>query len=178
MSNFQSVHQQNTIIPQYNGRVGIVQPPPMEEQFKMMEKIQIDNKCVTYRTPLEGIQEDNMLSNLFFSAQNMQIIQNGIKAGVYKKSNGKYILPNQNVDSLKIIMRSRYLEYASYNPDRITEEIERLNKLIIDYCVPLLYSESVAYEKYCADQSSLVIPLALPKQNDRDYKQLELSRFT
>ena len=108
----------------------------------------------------------------------MQIIQNGIKAGVYKKSNGKYILPNQNVDSLKIIMRSRYLEYASYNSELITEEIERLNNIIIDYCVPLLYSESVAYEKYCEDQSTLVVPLALPKQNDRDYKHLELSRFT
>ena len=75
-------------------------------------------------------------------------------------------------------MRSRYLEYASYDPQRITEEIERLNNLIIDYCVPLLYSESIAYEKYCEDQSTLVVPLALPKQNDRDYKQLELSRFT
>ena len=75
-------------------------------------------------------------------------------------------------------MRSRYLEYASYNTELITEEIERLNNIIIDYCVPLLYNESVAYEKYCEDQSTLVVPLALPKQNDRDYKQLELSRFT
>jgi hypothetical protein len=178
MSNFQSVHTNNSILTDYNGRVQIVQPPPMEEQLKMMERIQLDNKSVSYRGSLEGIQEQNLLSKLFFSAENMQIIQNGIKAGVYKKSNGKYILPNQNVDSLKIIMRSRYLEYASYNSELITEEIERLNNIIIDYCVPLLYSESVAYEKYCEDQSTLVVPLALPKQNDRDYKQLELSRFT
>lgn len=178
MSNFKSVHENNSILSDYNGRVNIVQPPSMEDQFKMMEKIQLDNKCVSYRGALDGIQENNLLSKLFFSAENMQIIQNGIKAGVYKKSNGKYILPNQNVDSLKIIMRSRYLEYASYDPQKITEEIERLNKLIVDYCVPLLYSESVSYEKYCEDQSTLVVPLALPKQNDRDYKHLELSRFT
>jgi hypothetical protein len=178
MSNFKSVHENNSILSDYNGRVNIVQPPSMEEQFKMMEKIQLDNKCVSYRGALDGIQENNLLSKLFFSAENMQIVQNGIKAGVYKKSNGKYILPNQNVDSLKIIMRSRYLEYASYDPQKITEEIERLNKLIVDYCVPLLYSESVSYEKYCEDQSTLVVPLALPKQNDRDYKHLELSRFT
>jgi len=178
MSNFKSVHENNSILSDYNGRVNIVQPPSMEDQFKMMEKIQLDNKCVSYRGALDGIQENNLLSKLFFSAENMQIVQNGIKAGVYKKSNGKYILPNQNVDSLKIIMRSRYLEYASYDPQKITEEIERLNKLIVDYCVPLLYSESVSYEKYCEDQSTLVVPLALPKQNDRDYKHLELSRFT
>ena len=158
----------------YNGRVQIVQPPPMEEQLKMMERIQLDNKCVSYRGALEGVQEQNLLSKLFFSADNVEIIQNGIKAGVYKKSKGKYILPNQNVDSLKIIMRSRYLEYASYNSELITEEIERLNNIIIGYCS----NESVAYEKYCEDQSTLVVPLALPKQNDRDYKQLELSRFT
>ena len=178
MSNFKSVHENNSILSDYNGRVNIVQPPSMEEKFKMMEKIQLDNKCVSYRGALDGIQENNLLSKLFFSAENMQIVQNGIKAGVHKKSNGKYILPNQNVDSLKIIMRSRYLEYASYDPQKITEEIERLNKLIVDYCVPLLYSESVSYEKYCEDQSTLVVPLALPKQNDRDYKHLELSRFT
>lgn len=178
MSNFQSVHNQNSILSDYNGRVNIIQPPSMEEKLKMVEKIQLENKCVSYRGALEGIQEHNLLSHLFFSAENMQIIQNGIKAGVYKKSNGRYILPNQNVDSLKIIMRSKYLEFGSYDPQRITDEISRLNTMIIDYCVNLLYNESVSYEKYCEDQSTLVVPLALPKQTDRDFKHLELSRFT
>ena len=49
MSNFQSVHTNNSILTDYNGRVQIVQPPPMEEQLKMMERIQLDNKCVSYR---------------------------------------------------------------------------------------------------------------------------------
>ena len=178
MSNFQSINHQDKILSDYNGRVNIAQPPTMEERIKMMEKIQVDNKCISYRDALEGIQENNLFSKLFFSAENMQIIQNGIKAGVYQKSNGKYILPNQNVDSLKIIMRSRYLEYGSYNLNNITAEISRLNNIVLDYCIPLLYSESVAYEKYCADQSTLPIPLSLPKQNDRDWKQLELKRYT
>lgn len=161
----------------YNGRVHIPQPPSMEEQLKMMEKIQLNNKCVSYRGALEGIQEINLFSKLYFSAENMQIIQNGIKAGVYKKSKGKYILPNQNVDSLKIIMRSRYLEYGSYDPNDITGSIEYVNTLVIEYCVNLLYNESIAYEKYCQDVSTLPVPISLPQQNQRDYKQLELKRF-
>ena len=38
MSNFQSVHTNNSILTDYNGRVQIVQPPPMEEQLKMIEQ--------------------------------------------------------------------------------------------------------------------------------------------
>ena len=45
------------------------------------------------------------------------------------------------------------MDYSAYNPNTITQEIEKLNKLVLDYCVPMVYNESVAYEKYCYDQA-------------------------
>jgi hypothetical protein len=45
----------------------------------------------------------------YFSANNMQIIQHAVRYGVYEKSN--QIIPNQNTDTLGIIMRSVYNMY-------------------------------------------------------------------
>ena len=161
-----------------NGRVVIVQPPGSEVLFKMTEKISLKNKATEYRNPLAGDLECSILSQVFFSQENIQIIQNGLRAGVYEMSQQRYRIPNQNIDNLKIIMRSMYLQFAEHKPDDITAQVEALNKLVLDYCVPQVYNEAVGYEKYTRDQSTLVVPLELPQYHDRQYKQLELkNRF-
>jgi hypothetical protein len=159
----------------YNGRINVIQPPDMGIQMKMTEKIMTNNKSTDYRGAMAGVFEDTMLSNVFFSAGNIQIIQNGIRAGVYGKSNGLYVIPNQNVNNLKIIMRSTYLQYALHKPNDITPQVERLNEIVLDYCVPSVYNEAVGYEKYLYDQSTLVVPLEQPRNHDRDFKQLEMN---
>ena len=158
----------------YNGRANIVQPPDMSIQMKMSEKVMIVNKATDYRDATSGVFEDNMLASVFFSAGNIQILQNGIRAGVYDKSGGLYVVPNQNINNLKIIMRSTYLQYAEHKPTGITEQVERLNKIVLEYCVSSVYNEAVGYERYCQDQSSLVVPLELPSNHDRDFRQLEM----
>ena len=180
--NFQSTdHVDNILNTQQmsNGRVNIMslQPPHKEEQFKMFEKVNIDNKSTDFRRAVCGVQQMNELSEKYFSAENMQVIQDAIKQGVLKKSNGKYILPNQNANTLKIMMRGVYLEYSIYQKEDINSEIKRLNQIIIDNCIERLYNESIAYEKYCYDQSTIAMPMERPKNNDRDYKQLEFSRW-
>ena len=157
----------------YNGRVNIVEPPSPDIVFKMQEKISLKNKPTEYREALGGTLENNVLSQVYFSKDNIQIVQNGLRAGVYKASGDKYIIAPQNIDTLKVIMRSIYLQYAEHYPDNITEQVERLNKLVLDYAIPTVYNETVGYMKYCQDQSTLVVPLERPRQHDRDFKQLE-----
>jgi Family of unknown function (DUF5761) len=161
----------------YNGRVNILEPEDPTIQFKMYERIAIKNKATEYRNPLEGIWEDNLLSQVFFSAGNIQILQNGIRAGVYANSNQKYIIPPQNQDALKIIMRSIFLQYSQNSPNNITKQVEVLNEMVLDYCVPFVYNECVAYMKYLEDQSTLVMPLNREIRPDREYKQLEMNPF-
>ena len=158
----------------YNGRVNVLEPENPNVRFKMFEKIEIKNKAIEYRDATENIWESNVLSQVFFSKENMQILQNAMKAGVYDLSNKKYILPNQNVDNLKIIMRSIYLQNAKHQRENITRQVEELNQLVLDYCIPYLYNESIAYVKYLEDQSTLVVPLAREVRPDRNYNQLEL----
>uniref|UniRef100_A0A6C0B7T4 Minor capsid protein P8 central region domain-containing protein n=1 Tax=viral metagenome TaxID=1070528 RepID=A0A6C0B7T4_9ZZZZ len=163
--------------PTYNGRINLIEQPPTEVLFAMQEKISIRNKATEFREALTGVWESTTLSNLFFSAENIQIIQNGLRAGVYQLSNQKYIIAPQNVDTLKIIMRSMYLQYAEHGINDITGQIERLNKLVLDYAVPAVFGEATGYEKYCQDQSTLVVPLRLPQHVDREYKQLMIKPF-
>lgn len=161
----------------YNGRVNIVEPPSPDIRFQMQERIALKNKATEYREALTGVWETNVLGQVFFSTGNMQILQNGLRAGVYKMSDNKFIIPEQNIDNLKVIMRSIYLQYAQHNSSDITSQVSRLNNLVLDYAVPTVYNEAMGYMKYCQDQSSLVMPLDLPRNHDRDYKQLELKKW-
>ena len=173
------IYQNNQILNQsaYNGRVNIVEAPSAEMQFKMQERIAVKNKTSEYRDALAGDIESNMLATVYFSAENIQIVQNGLRAGVYKMSGDKYIIAPQNIDTLKVIMRSIFLQYAEYDMNNIKKEVARLNKLVLDYAVSSVYNEAVGYMKYCEDQSTLVVPLELPRQSDREYKQLELKQW-
>ncbi len=92
-------------------------------------------------------------------------------------SGDKYIIAPQNIDTLKVIMRSIFLQYAEYDMNNIKKEVTRLNKLVLDYAVSSVYNEAVGYMKYCEDQSTLVVPLELPRHSDREYKQLELKQW-
>lgn len=174
-----SINSTNQILDmeRYNGRVNIVEPPSPNVVFQMQERIGIKNKATDYREALSGTWESNVLAQVYFSAENIQIVQNGLRAGVYKMSNNKYVIAPQNVDTLKIIMRSIYLQYAEHRADDITGQVERLNKLVLEYAVPSVFNETVGYIKYCNDQSTLVVPLELPRHHDREYKQLELKRW-
>ena len=173
-----NIKESNMIIPptEYNGRVNISEPS-INNLFKMQEKVAIRDKSSEYRDSVKNVHEETLLNQLFFSAENIQILQNGLRAGVYKMSNNEFIIAPQSVDNLKIIMRSIYLQYCENLPENITEQIRRLNTLVLEYAVPNVYKEIIGYNKYLEDQSSLAIPLELPQNNDRDYKELEFKQF-
>jgi len=158
-----------------NGRVDI-KTPNTSDLFKMYDKIPA-NQCVTFRNPTEGLWDETRLSIAFFSKQNIQILQNGIRAGVYKKSNGQYTIGPQDCDSLKIIMRSVYLQYAANQLANIPEQINELNQMVLNYCVQQVYSEAQGYMKYIDDASTLVVPIAHPIMADNTDRQLFLKSW-
>jgi hypothetical protein len=74
-------------------------------------------------------------------------------------------------------MRDTFLQYATFEQGNITKQVERINMLLLEQLVPMLYSEAIGYLKYLEDQSRLVVPLELPQHHDRVYKQLELKPY-
>ena len=158
----------------HNGRVNISGPP--KNQFQLFDNPATSyNDVSTYRDAMRGNWTDSPLSKTFFCVQNIRIIQNGIRAGVYKKSNGLFDVGPQDPTNLKIIMRSIFLQYSANRPDNIREQIEALNQLVLDYCIPNVHNEAVAYLKYKNDVTTLAIPEARPVyDNTKGSKTLEL----
>ena len=155
-----------------NGRVNI-KTPNTSTLFQMYDKIPA-NQCVTFRNATEGLWSSSSLSNAFFSQQNIQIIQNAIRAGVYNKSNGQYTIGPQDCDSLKIVMRSVFLQNSANQPNNITQQISQLNKIVLDYCIQQVYGEAQGYMKYIDDASTLVVPISHPVMANDNDRQLEL----
>jgi len=158
-----------------NGRVDIKSPNTLN-LFAMYDKIPA-NQCSTYRNPTEGLWDNTLLSSLYFSKENIQIIQNGIRAGIYEISKGQYTIPPQDCDSLKIIMRSIFLQNAANQKNNVTEQIKQLNKMVLDYCIQQVYSEAQGYVKYISDVSTLAIPIAHPVMADNTDRKLEFKRW-
>jgi hypothetical protein len=158
-----------------NGRIDI-KSPNTSTLFEMYDKIPA-NQCVTFRNPTEGLWTDTYLSQAFFSQQNIQILQNGIRAGVYHKSNSQYTIGPQDCDSLKIVMRSVYLQNAANQPNNITQQVFELNKIVLNYCIQQVYSEAQGYLKYIDDASTLVVPIAHPIMTDNTDRELEFKTW-
>ena len=158
-----------------NGRVDI-KTPNTSALFELYDKIPA-NQCVTFRNPTEGLWTKNSLSDAFFSQNNIQVLQNGIISGVYDRSNGQYIIGQQDCDTLKVIMRSIFLQYSANKPNDIQQQVNQLNKMVLEYCIQQVYSEAQGYMIYINDVSTLVIPIAHPVMTSQNDRQLEFKSW-
>ena len=120
-----------------NGRVDIL-GPNTDLRFSMTDRIPI-NESSSFRDAMTGNWNNTPLSDAFFSSNNIKMIQNGIRAGVYKKSNGNYIIGEQSYDELKIVMRSIFLQNSKNLAINIPQQIEELNNLVLKYTIHQVY---------------------------------------
>lgn len=98
---------------------------------------------------------------LYFSNQNIQNLQNQIRYEVYNKSNKRFIINEQKVEQIGIIMESMYYQYSSkpMHECQFKHEIERLNQLVINYAVSEILSAIELQNAYIKKITSDVIPL-------------------
>jgi hypothetical protein len=155
-----------------NGRVDILNASKRITSYDNTPKVYTSE----FKDALTGIWENTPLSNTFFSPQNQQIIQNGIRAGVYKLSNNKYVIAQQSDTDIKVVMRSIYLNHCQNRIGNIKEQIQELNQYVFDYCIPRIYGEAQGYMNYLRDASTLVVPMARPIYTATN-KTLELKPF-
>ena len=107
----------------------------------------------------------------------MEHVQHLLINGVYELSNGEYRIDHQDEDSLLIIMRSTFLQYGRNLNSDLQEQVDALNKIVVDECVPKIYKEVVAYMKYKRDVSRISIPPNLPKSTNYNNTSLEFKGF-
>jgi len=160
-----------------NGPVPIAIPEDPDARFRIHERVSNRNKSTSYYDALNGTLEWSQLAESYFSADNLQSIQDGVKQAIYEKSAGSITVPNRDVDQMKTVMRDVYLQYAEHSPTDIAGQVARLNKIVLDIVVPKAYSEAQGYLKYLQDQSMLTVPMERGGMSDRIYKQLQPRPF-
>lgn len=159
----------------HNGRVNII-GPNTGDIFSLYDRIPVQQKTTQYRNALTGTWNDNLLSTAFFSSENIRIIQNAIKKGVYTASNGNFVISDQDEDTLKIIMRSIFLQNSRNNDSNIKKQIVDLNKQVVNYAVPQVYGEAEGYVRYKHDVSTLATPMERPLSTYQN-NELEFKKF-
>ena len=144
-----------------NGRVNLMEDNKMLP-FHLYDKIPTGGGDNFYQSALIGNWKNNTLSDVYFSSGNIEILHNAIIAGVHRKSNGRFLISRQDTDTLKMIMRSIFLQHSKNLPDRITEQVEQLNKMVVDYAVPQIIGEANGFIKYKNDASMMYTPIERP----------------
>jgi len=154
-----------------SGRVNIEGGTPLFLQ----EQIPLDDKT-NYFNATKYIFQPSELSNTYFSKENINNVHNDIKKKVYELSQNKYVIDDQDMNTLKVIMRSIFLQYSKFQFDNIGKQIEHLNKMVIDYSSNNIYGEIQGYLKYKHDASNMYTPIERPIYLHND-NSLELKRF-
>ena len=116
------------------------------------------------------------LSNTYFSKENINKVHNDIKKKVYDLSQQKYVIDDQNMDVLKVIMRSIFLQYSKFQFDNIKKQVDEMNVMVVDYSSNNIYGEIQGYLKYKKDASNMYTLMDRPVYLHND-NSLELKNF-
>lgn len=137
------------------------------------------NKKNIDKIAIEGISESTLMSQIFLSQKNINLIQ--IKIINIVNNEYKYKISKQSKNELIIIMRSVYLNNATNNYKNKTEfktELNRLNNLVVGYCVKNIVNNIRSHELYLKKINNDLNPNELPTStNIKGDKQLELKSF-
>jgi hypothetical protein len=107
-----------------------------------------------------NIHTDSNLSQIYFSTENIDLIQDMVRYQVYEQSNRQHVIARQSDVELKIIMRSIYLQYGKNLPDDIKGQVAELNEMVIQECIPSIMTAVEQYLGYRIHITQGPIPMA------------------
>lgn len=150
-----------------NGRVNLASPPNTGVQSTVDSLPGFSYPTVAKNDFVGDMLRGNLIPNpvsiMFFSPQNVARIQSTIKQQVFTRSGPKqYIIDDQDLDELKIIMRALYLQYSKNNDYNVDGQVNDLNTMVVDWAVPRILSAIDAHLYYLNDISHMPVPLAQP----------------
>lgn len=161
-----------------NGRVHDASDVVINEYMGSMTGDEVVNKD-NQITSVKGLVESTALSEYFFSDMNKDLLQDAIKARVWK--NTDKVIGKQSDNELYIIMRSIMLQFANLTVngrENLINEIQKLNMKVLDYCSEIVSSNVLQHSGYVSDLEKLPIPLSRginPYDRNRGYA-FDLSR--
>ena len=155
--NFSSLEGNPSIVPQFqNGRVINVSGTEVKD-FPMFTANNNNNDSFKSNA-LRHIQTQSKLSLVYFSDANIKRVQDMIRYNVWIKSDKQFVIGPQSSVELEIIMRAIYLQHAKNMDCNIAEQVQELDDMVMNYCVPKIINEVIQYNGYLRQIEYLPIP--------------------
>lgn len=171
MQNFASVYETvaGAVSNVANGRVDLFHPIMLQiPQYQLKPE---DNKRFASEA-LVGQLQKNELSDLFFSAMNIDALQSGLRYGVFKQTGE--VIGRQSDTELKIVMRSIYFQYARHQNSDVVAQVRVLNGHVLEWVVKEISSNVKQQYKYQKDASTMPVPLEFGQNTSvKGERQLE-----
>lgn len=174
--NFASVYPEKGMyqVGDINGRVDLM--TPVQQPMWAQQQSQQNANCTFHREALYGRIQRTPVSDMFFSPQNIDILQDAIRYKTYKETN--VVVGRQSDQELKIIMTSIFFRHARHVANDITGQVRELNSHVIDYAVRQVVTNLSQYLSYRRDASRMPLPLDKPQlMGTKGTKVLEIERF-
>ncbi|NDC95007.1 hypothetical protein EB118_12270 [bacterium] len=133
------------------------------------------------RTVFRREYQQTLLTELFFSEKNVNNIQDLLRYIINKQIG--VVIDKQSPRELLVIMRAVFLEYSQHPPlptdqsdpklfKMYTDEVFRLNEIVVNECVPRIQSQIQQYIGYIKDISTQPMPMAPPQNvNSKGQRQ-------
>ena len=131
----------------------------------------------TEENSIKGIQEHSGLSESYFSQENIATIQGTIRFEVHQRTSK--IIDRQSESELNIVMRSIYLQNGNpvISSDKIVDEVQRLNEMVVDFCVDQITTQVRQHEGYIKKISSLPVPIDRPEYLNKENYTYDISNL-
>jgi hypothetical protein len=152
---------------EHNGRVPNINDPSLAgysaRPYKLYSNDGLSIHGSDPRRELIGtMHKETPLNTVFFSLDNIDLIQKRIYEQVLLMSGNKYHIDRQNDDEVKLVMRSYYLMFGQNNPQAVSEELDDLNGRVVGYCAAKVFSEVDFHMFYRKDIEDFAPPIANP----------------
>jgi len=161
-------------------------PPPSNGRVDLNQQIYSDfvsrgesNRLFDYTSDaVKGNVAADPVADLFFSRENIGLVQLGLKNMVLNHSCGKRRIGDQSMEELLQVMRAVYLQDALHQPYDYKGQVRRLNETVLRYCVPRILNEMEMHDTYLNELSRQPAPMKYGESTSvTGSKFLELKRF-
>ena len=115
-----------------------------------------------------NIDNISILKEIFFSDENIELINKQIILTIWKRTNKKYKVGFQNKDNLFVVMQYVFLEYAKHLPYDIKGQIRDLNCQVVGEILPNVLTNFEQKLGYLRDIERRQPLVDLPKSSTAD----------
>jgi hypothetical protein len=117
--------------------------------------------------------EQGDLENTFFSDENISLINKKIILTIYKKTNKQIRIKEQTKESLIVVMRYIFLEYAKHLPYDIAGQIRELDCYVVGEIVPKILTEATQRINYLNEINNPRKLIPLPVNVNKGHRNVQ-----